>query len=353
MQLPAAERVIAEHVAPFAEEVDRLGVRRSAIDALAREGFLGDRMSPPEMREIAELLAAADASTWFCWTQHVSPMRLIAEGAPSAAADHWAEGLKSGALLAGVAFSHVRRSGPPNPTAVRVEGGWLITGTLDWVTSWDIADVVVIQIHNADADEYICFAIPAGLANEPLPLGMHIGEPLELLGMAGTHTRPITLTECFLPDEVVCNVLPTAQWHDVDEDRTVDVSPAVFGVIRGALGDLASTGYGRRDEQIIDTTNALAELTVSVRDQAYALADHPDRHAHRAERLRLRAVALDLCVRATTAAVVARAGAAMLTGTPAERRVREAMFLQVQAQTMSTRKAQLALASEQARRRLN
>ena len=348
--MPQAELVIAEHIAPFAEEVDTHGVRRSAIDALAAAGLLGSALSGPEQREVAELLSRADASTWFCWVQHQSPMRLIADGAPSAAATRWSDVLASGAALAGVAFAHVRRPGAPNPTATRVPGGWSITGELDWVTSWDIADVVVLQVHDAEADQYVCFALPAGMATEPLPAGLRIGEPLRLLAMSGTHTRPMTFTGCVLPDELVCAVIPKAPWHAMDEDRTVDASPAVFGVIRGALMDLASTGYGRRNEQVLDTVAVLAEATVALRAQAYALADDPERTTHRAERLRLRAEALDLCVRAATAAVTARAGAAMLTGTQTERRVREAMFLQVQAQTASTREAQLARASEQARR---
>ena len=50
-----------------------------------------------------------------------------------------------------------------------------------------------------------------------------------------------------------------------------------------------------------------------------------------------------MTVEAATAVVTARAGAAMYSGCSAERRVREAMFLQVQAQTARTREASLAL----------
>ena len=350
--LPAVEAVIAEHLVPFAEEVDRRGVRRSAIDALARVGVLGAGMSGAERREVAELIAAADASTWFCWTQHFSPMTVMAEAAPTPASGRWLEGLASGSMLAGVAFAHVRRPGPPNPIARRVEGGWSITGDLDWVTSWDIADVIMLQVHDADAEQYVCVALPAGLATEPLPNGLHIGEPLQLLAMGGTHTRPMRFIDCRLPDELVCAVLDKATWHAMDENRTVDANPATFGVIRGALADLASSGFGRRNEQALDTVGVLAQEAVVLRDRAYALADLTDRHAHRAERLRVRAQALDLCARAATAAVTARSGSAMLAGTATERRIREAMFLQVQAQTASTRDAQLALAGEQARRGL-
>ena len=60
--------------------------------------------------------------------------------------DRWLEGLRSGSYLGAVAFAHLRRLGPPNPVAERVHGGWSITGKLDWVTSWDIADVMLVMV---------------------------------------------------------------------------------------------------------------------------------------------------------------------------------------------------------------
>jgi len=78
----------------------------------------------------------------------------------------------------------------------------------------------------------------------------------------------------------------------------------------------------------------------SLRASAYALADADGDPEVRRE---VRAASLDLAARAAQAVVVARSGGAMVTGTSAERRVREAMFLQVQAQTADVRAAQLRL----------
>jgi hypothetical protein len=79
-----------------------------------------------------------------------------------------------------------------------------------------------------------------------------------------------------------------------------------------------------------------------LRRRAYELQDSFD-PADRDEHLRLRARSLDLVMRATTAVVTARAGAAMIAGDSAERRVRTALFLQVQAQTSDSREASLRL----------
>ena len=51
-----------------------------------------------------------------------------------------------------------------SPIAERVRGGWSITGTLDWVTSWDIADVMLLMVRGAGdyADSIICMYLAAG-----------------------------------------------------------------------------------------------------------------------------------------------------------------------------------------------
>jgi hypothetical protein len=85
-----------------------------------------------------------------------------------------------------------------------------------------------------------------------------------------------------------------------------------------------------------------------VRRRAYALADDPKTSVD--ERLSVRAAALDHVLRATTAVVIARAGAAMRAGHDAERRVREALFLQVQAQTAASRSVSLDTLTARSRR---
>ena len=48
--------------------------------------------------------------------------------------------------------------------AERVHGGWSITGKLDWVTSWDIADVMLVMVRASGdyADKIVCFYLAAG-----------------------------------------------------------------------------------------------------------------------------------------------------------------------------------------------
>ena len=348
VELPDAADLIATVIAPAAEQVDRDGVQRSALDALAAAGLFGSPLAPALQRELTELLAAADASTWFCWVQHQSPLRTLALASPSDATpdvenlrDRLLACLQAGRLLSAVAFAHLRRGGPPNPVATRTADGWMLNGTLDWVTSWDIADVVMIMARTDDADAptvISCF-LPAGRADVKTP-GLEVGEPLSLLAMAGTHTRPLVLRDVFVPEGSVAAVDELGDWLATDLVKTVDASPAAFGVTRGALRELNELALARGDVDIRQSVERLARQCREIRRAAYSLADHPSK-SNSAQRLELRAASLDLVVRATTAVVIARAGAGVVSGTSAERRVRESMFLQIQAQTADSRRAGL------------
>jgi hypothetical protein len=65
-----AESVLAG-IAKRAAQSDQHGIARSEIDALADAGLLGEALEPSaRQREIAERIAMADASVWFCWAQH-------------------------------------------------------------------------------------------------------------------------------------------------------------------------------------------------------------------------------------------------------------------------------------------
>ena len=181
-------------IARDAADVDANGVKRRTLEALAAVHACGITV-PTEFgglgadvavqREVAELLAGSDASTWFCWAQHHTPTRVAIDAGETELATKFARG----ELLAGVAFAHVRRPGAPNPIAKRIDGGWSVTGTLDWVTGWDVVDRVLIVIAAPDEDVYMHAFI------EPIPApGLEIGKPLALLAMGGTHTRPIAFS---------------------------------------------------------------------------------------------------------------------------------------------------------------
>jgi alkylation response protein AidB-like acyl-CoA dehydrogenase len=315
----AAAELARDVLAPAAERVDVEGIPRSHIDALGDAGLLrlhADLPPPAVVREVTELLAAADASTWFVWTQHKTPVRaLLGSGNAGLREQHLPRLLERS--LGAVAFSHLRRRSR-QVTARPVDGGWRLDGPVSWLTGWGLADVVLVS---ADAGELGYAHLLVDAVEQP---GLRATAPLPLAAMGGTRTVAVTLEGLRVPAERTVELSDPVAWHAADEATTADVSPAVFGVARGALESGVAPGLA-------------AELD-RLRAEAYAASDAG---APIAERVRLRAAALDLCLRATSAAVAAVGGRAIGLDHPAQRRAREAMFLLVQAQTADLRAATL------------
>jgi alkylation response protein AidB-like acyl-CoA dehydrogenase len=322
----AAHRIGDELLRPDAERVDVEGVPRSHLDALAAAGLM--RLMPPDTgRAVAEELAAADASTWFVWTQHYTPMRTVARGDNAAARAEWLPRLEAGEWLAGVAFTHLRRPGAP-PVVVRRDGdGWVVDGDLAWVTSWELADVFCVGAQLGD-DEVAWMLVPLRGRD-----GVTAG-PLRLAAMGGTSTARVRLEHVRVAADEVLLVEPLAKWRAADAAKVIDASPALFGVTAEALRRL-------RERDAADTTalaDALQSRLDELRASAYALADQDGAPE---ERLAVRAEAHQLALTATAAVVAAGAGRSMLLDAPAQRLARVALFLLVQGQTAPVRAAQL------------
>ena len=205
--------------------------------------------------------------------------------------------------------------------------GWRVSGRLDWVTSWGIADALLLMAETAEG-RVVQALIPA----EERP-GLVVTGPLALAAMGATSTVGVSLDGLLVePDELV-RVLPKADWSAPDSERTANATPASMGLARAAVDRLAVTAERRGSRAAGELAQELAARLVAVRRAAYALADEAPPAARVPERLALRAEALDLAQRAAAAVVAAEAGRAMLLDSPGQRWAREALFHLVQAQT--------------------
>jgi len=339
---PEIESVLAV-ISASAETTDQVGVPRSHIDLLARVLAPESAQGVAQTREITERLAGADASTWFCWTQHKTPLRTMLAGGNQPASreisQRWLPGLRSGEFLAAIAFAHVRRGGPPNPVARKVKDGWELTGKLDWVTSWDIADVLMLLAATEDNSQFVIFYLPIEDFAQNFESCL-IGEPLKLLAMSGTHSRPITFDHTFIHHDYVFSIIDANEWLSADATKTVLPNPAALGVARAAIEQLNEVSITRNQEVGKVAAINLAQEFERLRAQAYAAIDNPA--TPRSHVVGLRVQVLEFALICAVAVVTASSGGAMVVGNAAERRVREAMFLQVQAQTEETRDAALS-----------
>lgn len=338
----AARRLADDTLRPAAGRADREGVDAAAIAAVKASGVLGVAgpaayggadAPAPVAREVAELLAGACCATFFVQTQHHTPVRTLAdapEGTP--VREQLLRPLCEGALLAGIAFSHLRAF-PRLPVRVtREHAGWRFDGRVPWYTGWGLNDVVMLG--GATEDGEVVFAVTEA-REQP---GLRATAPLELAALTGTRTVGLELDGLVLPDGAVALRQPYEEWATADRPKNTNVNPAVLGVTRAALDLLDATG----DPAAVDTAGVLRERLAAVRKDAYALLDEVPAGERRPDRLAAKTRAYDVLRAATTAAVVAGGGRALAMDRPAQRLAREAMFLLVQGQTEDVRSAHLA-----------
>ncbi|MFD9574086.1 acyl-CoA dehydrogenase [Streptomyces sp. NPDC059982] len=324
---------------PEAERTATGGVPRTHLDALAACGAYGLIGYEPDPaggltarqvgREVHEVLAAVDPSTWFVWTQHVPAVKglLAADGpAGDALRADWLPALLRGERRATAGFAFLRHPRPA-VTAERVPGGWRLTGRVPWVTGWGLADALYAgAVTPADEALFVLLdAAPGG------GLSGSGGDPLWAMG--GTHTASVELRGVRVPDARVVGRMPRADWIRAYDLENADAQPAVFGQLR------ATADFLLRSSPYEELGLRLARKAARLRAEAYGLRDRLPAREGTGERLALRAASLDLAVRAAAACVAVAGGRAVQFGHTAGRLSREAQFHLIQAQTTPLRTA--------------
>lgn len=316
------------------------GVARTDVDVLADAGVLSAGLVPgwtsANVREVQEQLAAASGALWFVLTQHRSPATAARTTSNALLGRRWADSLAEGRALGAVAFAHLRRPGPPSVTATREGSGWRIDGRLDWITSWGLADVLLLMAETPDGD-VVQALLPASERD-----GLHITGELGLAAMQGTSTVGAVLEGLRIDEGEVAHVLPKSQWLAEDAHRTANAPPALFGLTRVVLNALTAAADRRMSVEGARAAQHWVGELRRMRSRAYELVDDVDAAEALDERRQLRAGITRLAQDATSALIAVQGGRAMLTSSPEQRWAREALFALVQAQTHATREALLA-----------
>ncbi len=326
-------------LAPQAARVDREGIPASHITAIKESGLLGmggpvgaggSAAPAPVIRAVTEILAGADATTWFVQVQHHSPLATVV-GSEEPARERLLRPLSDGTLLAGVAFSHLRSHPRVQVAATPVDGGWRFDGTAPWCTGWGLNDVLMLAGTTPDDGVVFCFV---DAREQP---GLRASAPMRLAALESSRTVRLDLDGLRVGADAVIRRTTMDDWLSADRRTTVNVNPAVFGIATAAL-DLLD---GSADRDAATLAGGLRTRLQIARRDAYALLDTVPAGERLDERLAARLEAMEVMRTATSAAVIAGGGRAMAASASAQRLAREGMFLLVQAQTAALRAAQL------------
>jgi alkylation response protein AidB-like acyl-CoA dehydrogenase len=332
----AAQRLARDLLAPAAARVDATSVPPSHLLALAEAGLLGlngpielGGAPPAVLRAVSEILAGADATTWFVESQHQTAVQLLARS-DCPTREQKLGPLIRGEMMSGLAFAHVRR--PNRPVRVQqVKGGWQFDGEVPWYTGWGLMDVMLIA-GTTDSNEVVY-----GFAPSRASECVRASEPLRLAAMQGSLTVRLSLKELLVPDQDVVMRVPYQEWAASDRLTRVNASPACFGIAQAALQLLAT----HRQPAAADCAARLRERLMAIRSECYRLIDEVPADEALAERLSKKVDAFGVMIEATTALVTAKAGAGMIAEATPQRLAREALFMLVLGQTEEVRRATL------------
>jgi alkylation response protein AidB-like acyl-CoA dehydrogenase len=308
---------------------DRLGCLRDA--GVFRWGlpveFGGLPVTVPQMLEGYIELARLCLTTAFILTQRDAACHRIANSENLALRQKLLPDHCAGRALATVGISHLSTSrqhwSRPSVIARRTEDGFELTGEAPWVTGARHADLLVTGA-TIDYNQQILVAIPKTRT------GVNIGEPLKLMALNASCTGSVNLDRVAVSTEEIV-VGPAPQVLKVDGKGgtgSLTTTAVAIGTAQQTLDGLRGESDSR--PELAETVDSLCTEHASLRDDLLAAAIRLSQGSMpqgAVEQLRQRANSI--ASRAALAYVCSAKGAGFISGHPAERSLREAMFFQV------------------------
>ncbi len=333
--LPAVERLADDVLWPDALGVDRSGrIPWSHFESLNQLGLFalmgpeelgGADASRSEVRSVLRTLGRGCGATAFAFAQHGGPVAALRRTANESVRQRWLPPFCGGAL-AGIAFAHLRRIGPPVLRATPIAGGWRIDGRAPWVTSWGTAAGFAIAA-GTDDDRVVWSLIDGAPRPTLVP-----SEPMSLLAYSATATVELDFRGHRIPDHDVLEIVALDRWRIDDRRGAASPNPLCVGVGDRTLAELEAAApdvageFGPWWHDLVDQAEAAWRSVDAATDDIDAVA------AVRTE------VVLGV-QRLTTALLSVVGGRAMARAHAAQLLARQALFYVVQAQNDDGRRA--------------
>jgi alkylation response protein AidB-like acyl-CoA dehydrogenase len=268
-------------------------------------------------------LSAACLTTTFVITQRMGACRRIAMNEQNEPIKRMVlPDLVSGQRFATVGISHLttsrRHLARPALRAEPTEDGFVLDGQSPWVTGSPYADLVVMGA-TLDDGRQILVALPTDLP------GVEIADPLRLIGLSASQTGPVLCHRVHVSNEyLLAGPTENVMQQGVGaKSGGLQTSTLAAGLAGAAIKFLETESQQR--SEIAEPSEALRSQWQRLCDALLATAAAEPVCSN--EELRRRAN--DLALRATQASLAAAKGAGYVTGHPAGRWAREALFFLV------------------------
>jgi alkylation response protein AidB-like acyl-CoA dehydrogenase len=263
-------------------------------------------------------LASHCLTTTFVLSQRNSACQKIVESSQDEVKERLLPPIAAGELLVTLGVSHLTTSrqhqARPAVMATPRGTGWVLDGSIPWVTAAPRADLVVAGGTCADGKQ-ILVLLPTDAR------GVHVHAPQPMMGLNGSLTTSITLDGVEIPARYVLAGPVDGVLKRGGGAGNWATSALAIGLAKHACRELLVEAETRRD--LVDHVAPLVDECESLERSLLVSAVPP---AFPLDAARLRTEANSLVTRATQAWLAACKGAAYLADHPAATAVQQAMF---------------------------
>lgn len=347
--LPGLARLIADELAPKVVDIDVHA--RYPREFMHKLGALGGfaSMTPAEFGgsgrglkhaiQVIEEVSKECVSTGFLvWAQYALQWYLVSSGNEALKAKILPQ-VATGAKLGGTGQSNSMKSccgiEEARLKAIRVEGGWIINGTLPWVSNIGV-DHYFHMGARVEGEGEQPGGLLIGLVHGDHP-GLTLVPSPHFTGMDGTNTFACQFREAFLPDDQV--VCPPGAEFEAFRDRTKSAFILLqmgmgLGLIDACVAMMKRSNktHGHVNRFLDDQAEDIEAVLLEARAATYALAERIDRDGsapYVKETLELRLAGGEASLKAANAAMLHLGAKGYLLNNAAQRRLREAYFIAI------------------------
>lgn len=340
--LSASQTIVDQDLKPLTAKIDIDGLYPEAVlKKLGAIGAFNHHLPATRTDAVSDMSAAIQAmatvshecmSTGFTmWCQDTCGWYLQTAANPTVR-DNWLPKVSSGEVLAGTGMSNTMKAFAGieelRLKGKRVEGGYIVNGTLPWVSNLGEDHVFGTQFElEGSAGRSVMALVDCASEGFTLRLSAHF------TALEGTRTFACIFEDVFIPDEMI-----------IDEDGGAFLKRARSGIVLlqfgMGVGNIQSCIDLCRDvEPMLGHVNGYlddrpdelqADLDDAV-DAVLALAEDPFETSDEffQDLLQLRLAAGELALRASQSAMLHTGAKGYLKTAPAQRKLRESYFVAI------------------------
>ncbi|MEL6931381.1 MAG: acyl-CoA dehydrogenase family protein [Cyanobacteria bacterium J06600_6] len=233
-------------------------------------------------------------------------------------------------------------------TATKTNGGYTVNGMLPWVSNLGKEHYLAIAAKIADTDDYMMAVVKEDFAGLAFKCNAHF------IGLEGTGTYSCVFRDVFVPDEWVLAAPCEAYVNRIKPGFILTQVGMGLGLVQSCLELItrANRQLGKVNCFLDDCDEDIERDLTIARFKAYDLADEIVNQQDKLDSDYLAAViqsrltASELSLRASQAAMLHAGARAYLSGSPQERKLREAYFVAIVTPAIKQLKKMLYMLSE-------